>query len=115
MPLGHRPCRPHLLAATLPQDPSPDVPDAPATAQHRLPLLMLHTAPAGPAAGGSAPPRRMAPGDPAAWLAEAWEACYRDPLAALALGQRVADAGGPLAADGWPQVAFGEVRVGGAV
>jgi len=47
-------------------------------------------------------------------VARAWELCYLDPLAARDLGRRLAEAGGPWAAEGWLHVALGEVRTGDA-
>jgi diguanylate cyclase (GGDEF)-like protein len=44
----------------------------------------------------------------------AWELCYLDPLQAAELGRTVATEGGPLAHEGWLQVALAEVRVGEA-
>ena len=116
--LGPRPGANPSPTTTLPQDLQPDLPEA----TQRL-VSLLHrpgldlTGPAASAsasASASVPARPLHHGDPAAWLAEAWQACYLKPLVALALGQRVADAGGPTAADGWLQVALGEVRVGDA-
>jgi diguanylate cyclase (GGDEF)-like protein len=45
-------------------------------------------------------------------IARAWELCYLDPLQAAELGRSVAADGGPLAHEGWLQVALAEVRVG---
>lgn len=44
----------------------------------------------------------------------AWELCYLDPLQAAELGRTVAAENGPLAHEGWLQVALAEVRVGEA-
>lgn len=60
-----------------------------------------------------APPgAAAAPTDDEARIASAWRLSYLDPLQAIALGRGVAARGGPLAAEGWLQVALGEVRVG---
>ena len=60
----------------------------------------------------------MTPPHPAAAdaqaLGRAWELQYLDPAAATALGRRLAQEGGPLAPDGWLQLALVEARAGDA-
>ncbi len=55
-----------------------------------------------------------APATAHAALRRAWELSYLDPAAAADIGRRLAEDGGPLAPDGWLQVALAEVRTGDA-
>ncbi|MDE2082914.1 MAG: diguanylate cyclase [Burkholderiales bacterium] len=75
--------------------------------------------PAAPAAGEHTPApaadgHAVAPadGEAAALLGRAWELCYLDPMAARAIGARLAAAGGAAAASGWLHVALVDLRLG---